>query len=57
MNSGDWVESLTALVEEQNGNWKIVHYKDWLQDHLLEKKKSKSINELLTKEVPVNESY
>lgn len=28
MNSGDWVESLTALVEDQDGNWQIVHYKD-----------------------------
>ena len=25
MNSGDWVESLTALVENHDGTWKIVH--------------------------------
>jgi UDP-2,3-diacylglucosamine pyrophosphatase LpxH len=26
MNSGDWVESNTALVETQKGKWKIVNY-------------------------------
>jgi UDP-2,3-diacylglucosamine pyrophosphatase LpxH len=26
MNSGDWVESKTALVETQKGKWKIVNY-------------------------------
>jgi UDP-2,3-diacylglucosamine pyrophosphatase LpxH len=25
-NSGDWVESLTALTEDFNGNWELVHY-------------------------------
>jgi len=29
LNSGDWVESLTALVEDNEGNWKIVHYHEW----------------------------
>lgn len=29
MNSGDWVESLTALVEHWDGSWEIVH---WTQD-------------------------
>jgi UDP-2,3-diacylglucosamine pyrophosphatase LpxH len=24
MNDGDWVESMTALVEHHNGNWEIV---------------------------------
>ncbi len=28
MNSGDWVESLTALVEDYDGNWELVHYQD-----------------------------
>ncbi|NIK73039.1 UDP-2,3-diacylglucosamine pyrophosphatase LpxH [Thermonema lapsum] len=28
MNSGDWVESLTALVEDDRGNWQILHYAD-----------------------------
>jgi UDP-2,3-diacylglucosamine pyrophosphatase LpxH len=26
MNSGDWVESCTALVENFNGTWEIIHY-------------------------------
>ena len=25
-NSGDWVESCTALVETMEGEWKIVHW-------------------------------
>lgn len=26
LNSGDWVESLTALTEDYDGNWEIAHY-------------------------------
>ncbi|MDQ3109525.1 MAG: UDP-2,3-diacylglucosamine diphosphatase [Bacteroidota bacterium] len=33
LNSGDWVESLTALVETDNGEWKIINYSDWLIEH------------------------
>ena len=29
MNCGDWVESCTALVEDSNGNFKII---DWLHE-------------------------
>lgn len=28
LNSGDWVESLTAIVEDYQGNWKILNYAD-----------------------------
>ena len=28
MNSGDWVESLTALVEDHDGNWTLVYYNE-----------------------------
>ncbi|MFW5699986.1 MAG: UDP-2,3-diacylglucosamine diphosphatase [Bacteroidota bacterium] len=28
MNSGDWVESLSALVEDYYGNWKIIYYSE-----------------------------
>lgn len=37
LNSGDWVESLTALVETYEGEWKIINYTDWLitQEQLL----------------------
>ncbi|GAB3039330.1 UDP-2,3-diacylglucosamine diphosphatase [Spirosoma pulveris] len=26
MNSGDWVESLSALVEDHSGNWSLLYY-------------------------------
>ncbi|WP_269537440.1 UDP-2,3-diacylglucosamine diphosphatase [Cerasicoccus fimbriatus] len=26
LNSGDWVESLTALVEDKDGNWEVLDY-------------------------------
>ena len=26
LNSGDWVESLSALVEDEHGNWRVHHY-------------------------------
>ncbi len=32
LNSGDWVESLTALVEDKEGNWKIIYYQQWLDE-------------------------
>ena len=28
LNSGDWVESMTALVEDLNGEWSLVHYSE-----------------------------
>ncbi|SMG50594.1 UDP-2,3-diacylglucosamine pyrophosphatase LpxH [Marivirga sericea] len=28
MNSGDWVESMSALGEDENGNWSLVYYAD-----------------------------
>ena len=32
MNSGDWVESLSALVENYKGEWKILYYSDLIKD-------------------------
>jgi UDP-2,3-diacylglucosamine pyrophosphatase LpxH len=32
MNSGDWVETLSALVEDEKGNWKIVYYTDFVKE-------------------------
>jgi hypothetical protein len=29
LNSGDWVETLSALVETPDGKWNIIHYADW----------------------------
>jgi len=31
MNSGDWVESLSALVEDEKGDWSIVLYEDFVK--------------------------
>jgi UDP-2,3-diacylglucosamine pyrophosphatase LpxH len=28
MNSGDWVESLTSLVEDHKGNWELLYFLD-----------------------------
>ncbi len=28
LNSGDWVETMSALVEEYDGTWKILYYRD-----------------------------
>jgi UDP-2,3-diacylglucosamine pyrophosphatase LpxH len=28
MNSGDWVESMSALAEDEEGNWSLVYYAD-----------------------------
>lgn len=30
LNSGDWVETMSALVEDSEGNWSIVYYKDFI---------------------------
>ena len=32
LNSGDWMESLTALVEDFDGNWKIINYADLIRE-------------------------
>lgn len=36
MNSGDWVESLSALVEDFEGNWNIILYEDFIKMNLPE---------------------
>jgi UDP-2,3-diacylglucosamine pyrophosphatase LpxH len=30
LNSGDWVETLSALVETEEGEWKVILYQDWV---------------------------
>ena len=32
LNSGDWVESLTAIVEHHDGRFELIHYNDFLRD-------------------------
>lgn len=36
LNSGDWVESLSALTEDENGNWSIFHFDEMLIDEHIE---------------------
>ena len=31
LNSGDWVETLSALTEDENGNWEVVNYSDVIE--------------------------
>lgn len=31
LNSGDWVESLTAIVERQPGEFELMHYRDFME--------------------------
>ncbi len=40
LNSGDWVESMTALVEDFEGKWSIIDYNQWLVTHQEERKKN-----------------
>lgn len=44
LNSGDWVETMSALVELYDGSWKIINYND------LDFKKSKNASYQLEKE-------
>lgn len=32
LNSGDWIETLSALVETDDGEWKVIYYHDWSQE-------------------------
>jgi len=36
LNSGDWVESLTALVEHMDGTYQLISYPEFLRDFPLE---------------------
>src|SRR5574344_191601 len=31
LNSGDWMESMTALAEDFDGKWQLIHYSDWIK--------------------------
>lgn len=33
LNSGDWVESLSALVEDENGEWSLIYYNETEQKY------------------------
>jgi UDP-2,3-diacylglucosamine pyrophosphatase LpxH len=44
LNSGDWIDSLSALVEDKQGNWNIVYYDRALVD---EKQEIELLNEVV----------
>lgn len=52
LNSGDWVETLSALTETESGEWNIVYYNDWL---LTKKEKSIFTSDIQT--TPDNEFW
>jgi hypothetical protein len=45
LNSGDWVESLSALVEDNNGEWSIILYEDFIREYSRERLKKESFEE------------
>ncbi len=50
LNSGDWVETMSAIVETMQGEWKIVYYNEWLKETLAQQ------SELETEFLETNES-
>jgi UDP-2,3-diacylglucosamine pyrophosphatase LpxH len=52
LNSGDWVESLTVLVEDIDGNWKIIYYQEWLTEFNLQQMQTKNKNNSATEVTP-----
>ncbi len=54
LNSGDWVESLSALVEDFNGDWDLVYYNEVESDKgitRLHNREINSDNEMILKSV------
>lgn len=51
LNSGDWVESLTALVEDEHGDWKIIYYQEWL-DEMKKEQEIKRENTIIKEIIP-----
>ncbi|GJM59644.1 UDP-2,3-diacylglucosamine diphosphatase [Persicobacter diffluens] len=48
LNSGDWVESLTALAEDENGKWQLITYcEELMEEEEVEKKGNKEWENLL----------
>lgn len=33
LNSGDWVESLSAIVEDHDGRFELIHFKDFVENY------------------------
>lgn len=37
LNSGDWVESLSAIVEHDDGRFELIHFRDFVLDYPMKK--------------------
>ncbi len=46
LNAGDWVESLTALTEDYEGNWQIATYEQLVKEQEQAEKKEKNTRKL-----------
>jgi UDP-2,3-diacylglucosamine pyrophosphatase LpxH len=44
LNSGDWVETLSAITENEDGEWNIIYYNDWLNERALKIVHSNDLN-------------
>ena len=53
LNSGDWIESLTAIVEHWDGRYELVDYASFLLDHPLPEEEP--AEEAVAEEAPGNE--
>jgi UDP-2,3-diacylglucosamine pyrophosphatase LpxH len=42
LNSGDWVETMSALTESEAGEWNIIYYSEWVKTLLLSHNESES---------------
>ena len=47
MNSGDWVESLSALVEDEKGEWSLIYYNETDRSKSKDKGKEDKISETM----------
>lgn len=46
LNSGDWVESMTALTLDNSGDWKLYNYSDFIEEYENEKKELNVVNKI-----------
>jgi UDP-2,3-diacylglucosamine pyrophosphatase LpxH len=45
LNSGDWVETMSALVENEKNEWNIIYYTQW-QKEIIDAEYQVSLNHL-----------
>lgn len=45
LNSGDWVESLSALVQDENDEWSLVYYSETQKSFLIEDEEEEAVEE------------